>query len=148
MPRGDRGPVADPHLSWWVRLRTMRERAPGCGAREDPRSMAHDPDQGVTAPVQIKSSAIHGRGLFAAGVIDRGSRIGEYRGPPTSRNGAYVLWITEEDGTVHGIAGKNRLRFVNHSRRPNAAFDGSELRARRRIRPGEEITVDYGPDWD
>lgn len=47
-----------------------------------------------------------------------------------------------------GILGKNNLRFLNHSHRPNAAFsDDARLYAMRGIRPAEEITFDYGEDW-
>ena len=43
--------------------------------------------------------------------------------------------------------GQNELRYVNHSRKPNASFYGDELEALRAIRPGEEITHDYGWEW-
>ena len=42
---------------------------------------------------------------------------------------------------------KHIWRFVNHSRRPNANFDGEELVALRPILLGEEITHNYGEDW-
>lgn len=96
--------------------------------------------------LQVRRSAIHGRGLFPRAPIRAGTRIGEYRGERTTRNGAYVLWI-QEDGTVYGIIGRNELRFMNHSASPNAWFDGPVLYALRLIEPGEEITLDYGEDW-
>lgn len=98
-------------------------------------------------PTYIKRSPIHGRGLFARDRIPRGRRIGVYRGPSTTRNGKYVLWVLEHDGSRRGIAGRNALRFLNHSTRPNAEFRGAELFATRLIRPHDEITIDYGPDW-
>jgi SET domain-containing protein len=100
-----------------------------------------------TPEVQVRKSAIHGRGLFAAEDIARGTRIGRYEGPRTRRNGAYVLWVEDGD-ELYGVNGKNHLRFVNHSSKPNAFFDGEELYARKRIRAGEEITFHYGEDWD
>ena len=95
----------------------------------------------------IKRSRIHGRGLFAGRRIARGQHIGSYEGPGTSRNGKYVLWVQVGNGRYRGIDGRNALHFLNHSRRPNAVFHGPELFSLRQIRPHEEITIDYGPDW-
>ena len=54
-----------------------------------------------------------------------------------------MLWVTDARGRVRGRRGRNALRYLNHSERPNAEFDGFELYARRRIRADEEITIDY-----
>ena len=98
-------------------------------------------------PVVIRRSAIHGRGLFANCTIAQETLIGCYDGPRTQRDGRYVLWIQEEDGTSYGVKGQNEFRFVNHSHTPNAVFRGEELYALRMIEPDEEITVHYGEDW-
>lgn len=92
----------------------------------------------------VRKSGIHGRGLFAASRIREDSLIGIYDGPESKRDGNYVLWIEREDGSEYGIAGKNKMRFVNHSREANACFFDEELIALRTIEPGEEITHDYG----
>ena len=97
------------------------------------------PDDGVEA----RRSPIHGRGVFARRRFRRGEVIGAARGTPARRGGAYFLWL--EDGT--GLAVKNIFRFVNHSLRPNAEFDGATLRALRAIPAGREITAHYGDDW-
>ncbi|MCB1175389.1 MAG: SET domain-containing protein-lysine N-methyltransferase [Leptospiraceae bacterium] len=96
--------------------------------------------------VQVLQSPIHGKGVFARAPITKGSLIGSYEGPVAKRNGTYVLWITDEDGLEYGISGRNKLRYLNHSNRPNAEFDGNQLYARRLIKAGEEITFDYGED--
>ena len=101
----------------------------------------------MALPIYVKKSAIHGHGLFAERPIPRGRRIGRYGGQRTRRNGRYVLWVPLDDGNVIGIAGRNALRYVNHTRRPNAVFHGVDLFALRSIAPHEEITVDYGRDW-
>jgi SET domain-containing protein len=98
-------------------------------------------------PTYIKTSPIHGRGLFARQRISRGRLIGTYEGPDATRNGKYVLWVLEHDGTHRGIRGRNALRYVNHCGQPNAEFRGADLFAIRVIGPDEEITIDYGPDW-
>ncbi len=97
---------------------------------------------------RVRRSPIHGRGLFAADKIPKGTYLGTYEGVVTDRDGCYVLWVENEsrDG-VYGVRGRNSMRFVNHASKPNAEFDAEELHSLRPIKPGEEITVDYGPDW-
>lgn len=95
--------------------------------------------------VRVDRSPIHGQGLFAAVAIDRGTYIGTYLGPPAKKNGSHVLWVDAGDEWI-GRRGFNRLRYLNHSPRPNAEFDGFDLYALRRIQPDEEITIDY--QWD
>lgn len=97
------------------------------------------------ARVSPGPSTIHGTGLFARKTIRRGTHIGTYEGPRVRTDGRYVLWV-QEDGRPIGRKGTNELRFLNHSDRPNAEFDGFELYAVRTIRPGEEITINYHPD--
>jgi SET domain-containing protein len=96
--------------------------------------------------VYVAKSAIHGNGLFARIPIPKGSYIGSYKGPNAKRNGTYVLWVIGERGEATGRSGRNQLRFLNHSARPNAYFDGFDLYALRTIRPDEEITFDY--QWE
>lgn len=93
--------------------------------------------------VEVRRSPIHGRGVFALRRFRGGEVIGEAAGSPTRRDGAYVLWL--RDGS--GVAVKNAFRFVNHSLRPNAEFDGTIVRALRAIPAGREITAHYGDDW-
>jgi hypothetical protein len=95
--------------------------------------------------VRVAASPIHGWGLFARERLEAGLYIGTYLGPDAQRNGSHVLWVEAGNGWV-GRRGFNRLRYLNHSARPNAEFDGFDLYARRAIAPGEEITIDYG--WD
>ena len=97
--------------------------------------------------VYVAPSKIHGKGLFAIRPIEKGEYIGTYEGPIAKKNGSLVLWITEEDGTTYGISGRNTIRYANHSRRPNADFEGPDLYATKRIKQDGEITIDYGEDW-
>ncbi len=101
----------------------------------------------MSRPTYVKKSPIHGLGVFARRSIDRGVYLGRYHGNTTRRNGRYVLWVLQENGDHIGINGRNGLRFLNHSTRPNAEFVGAELFATRAIHSDEEITIDYGPDW-
>jgi len=95
----------------------------------------------------VARSPIHGRGLFARKRIEPDEYIGTYEGPNTDKNGMHVLWLWNEDNEQwEGIDGRNEMRFLNHSSRPNADWWGDELYALKPIATDEEITFDYG--WD
>jgi SET domain-containing protein len=87
--------------------------------------------------VEARPSPVHGTGVFARRAIAAGTHVGTYEGHPVDTDGTHVLWI---EGT--GV-----LRYLNHSRTPNVAFDGAELYAVRDIAAGEELVFDYGEDW-
>ena len=95
----------------------------------------------------VTDSGIHGKGLFARMDIEEGTYLGEYEGPVAMRNGTHVLWVYEDDGVI-GRSGRNKLRYLNHSVTACAEFDGFELFASRKIKNGEEITINYGEDWE
>lgn len=95
--------------------------------------------------VVVKQSAIHGLGLFASRSIDAGELIGAIEPRPVRRDGPHVLWVSENEG--HRVDGP--LKYINHSPDPNACYcDDLTVIALRDIRPGEEITHDYGDDWE
>jgi len=101
-----------------------------------------------------------GLGLFATEPIRKGARIVEYSGPriPTKaahaleRNGAnrYIFEINSR-WSIDGSGRDNMGRYANHSCVPNAASELTRgkliLRAIRQIRPGDEITYDYGKEY-
>ncbi len=93
----------------------------------------------------VARSKIHGRGLFAREPIKNGDVIGWIEGKPSRKDGSYVLWISAR----RGIEVTCKLRYINHSDRPNACYyDDLSVVALRDIEPGEEITHDYGcADW-
>jgi len=99
----------------------------------------------------VADSPIHGRGLFASCDISPGTWIGHYDGPSTQENGMHVLWIEAKAGCDEewiGYDGSNELRFMNHDKQPNGEMDGLDLYARKLIRKGEEITIDYGEEFE
>ena len=98
--------------------------------------------------VKVKDSEIHGRGLFANASIAAGQLIGTYEGPRTDEDGTYVLWIECEEEGTYGVDGQNLLRYTNHSKRPNASFEGEQLYALKNIYSGDEITFHYGKAWE
>ena len=94
----------------------------------------------------VAESTIHGKGLFARTRIKKGTYMGEYLGPVVKRNGSHVLWVCDDRGREIGRSGRNKLRYLNHSKRPNAEFDGFELFALKAIGPDQEITINYSYD--
>jgi SET domain-containing protein len=97
--------------------------------------------------VYVAASPIHGRGLFAARRLPAGEFIGHYEGQRVDEDGRYVLWVENGNGTGWvGFEGRNEMRYLNHSARPNAAMDGLTCYSLRDIQPDEEITIDYG--WE
>lgn len=106
-----------------------------------------DQPRSLDSLVYVAQSPIHGLGLFARVPLERGSYIGRYEGRPAQEDAAHVLWV-QADGDWEGVHGENALKYLNHSRTPNAEFDGVELYALRDILPGEEITFHYGEEWN
>ena len=95
--------------------------------------------------VYAGESGIHGTGLFARRPIRADEYIGTYWGPRVRRNGTYVLWVWDEgdEDNAIGCSGRNLLRYLNHARPGNTAFDGFDLYALRDIEAHEELTFDY-----
>lgn len=117
----------------------------------------------TTPLIEVRDSPIHGRGVFALRRIRKGQRIIEYTGEHISPAVADVrydddrvdhphvlLFIIDKNSVIDGGVGGSDARFINHSCNPNceALDDGGRIfiEAMRAIKPGEEITYDYGLD--
>ncbi|MFL6800135.1 MAG: SET domain-containing protein [Xanthobacteraceae bacterium] len=100
-----------------------------------------------------------GLGLFATTLIAPGTVIIAYRGRRIShaeaerrdaRGNRYVFEINHR-WSIDGSSRSNIARYANHSCRPNAEADLVRgklvLRALKRIKPDDEITFDYGPEY-
>ncbi|MBL0141629.1 MAG: SET domain-containing protein [Betaproteobacteria bacterium] len=112
-----------------------------------------------SSPIQdaliVGPSPITGRGLFAGGFIPKRAKIGEFEGEVVSiaeaRRRAAKLKIVAivelERKAIDGRGLRTGFRFINHSCEPNTFMrrtkDRAEFYARRDIRKGEELTVDY-----
>lgn len=94
--------------------------------------------------IETRKSSIHGIGVFTLRDVRAGETIARYHGKAVDHDGPYVGWReTKSDHTQrYEITGK--LKFLNHNCRATAALSGFELVALRRIRAGQEITIDYG----
>ena len=97
-----------------------------------------------------------GLGLFAVKPIPKGKRIIEYTGPLIAneeverRRGKYFFEVNSK-WSIDGSHRSNIARYINHSCKPNAEAILSGRRvwiwSRRNIKPGEEITYDYGEEY-
>jgi SET domain-containing protein len=119
--------------------------------RKTPRSAARK-------PYRVGRSRT-GLGLFATAPIKKGAFIIAYRGrllthaqaaKLEARGNRYMYEINSR-WTVDGSSRRNIARYANHSCRPNAESDVVKrnviLRAIRNIKPGDEITYDYGSEY-
>ena len=114
--------------------------------------------------IQKKPSGISGTGVFAVQPIPKDTFIVEYKGEKISaaesdrREARYLargrIWCFKLNTRWARDAafGGNMGRYVNHACRPNCyseiVGDRIWIRALRDIRPGEELTYDYGTDGE
>jgi SET domain-containing protein len=125
--------------------------------------MNHDDDT-PALPIEVRESAIHGKGAFAKVALRRGTRIGRYEGRRYSAEEAaerdwdqaltFVFGLS--DGSViDGSQGGNATRHINHSCAPNCVAyemepeDGQawiEIETLRPIKAGAELFLDYQLD--
>ena len=122
----------------------------------------------VSSPlVEVRNSAVHGRGVFALAAIKKGTRIFEYLGERMSHDDAdkryedhdendnhTFLFIVDDNTVIDASAGGNDARFINHQCEGNCESAIANRRvfidAVRDIAPGDELGYDYeiGRDKD
>lgn len=125
----------------------------------------HLPEPEGDEYVRVAASGLHGRGLFAARALAKGTRIIEYRGEKVPRaegnaraqkqwrKGRIYVFRLNQRFDVDGAPRWNTARLANFSCDPNAESEIEDARriwivARRRIAAGEEITYDYHLDFE
>lgn len=114
-----------------------------------------------------RKSAIHGNGVFAARLLEKGERLIEYKGRRRTHDevdagdsgdiesGHTFLFTLDENWVIDANFEGNAARWINHSCAPNCEAvlieDTDEptrsrvfIEAIRSIDPGEELTYDYG----
>ncbi len=118
--------------------------------------------------IATRKSAIHGNGMFAVAPIKKGERLIEYRGELRTHaqvdadeggdveSGHTFLFTLNDEYVIDGARGGNSARWINHSCDPNceALIEEAEgddrtkdkvfIEAIRAIKPGEELTYNYG----
>ncbi len=110
--------------------------------------------------IEVRTSPLHGLGVFAARRIRKGTRIIEYIGERVSHAEAdrryehkeasdahTFLFIVDAHTVIDAGVGGNEARFVNHGCEPNceSVIENHRvyIEALRAIAPGEELTYDY-----
>jgi SET domain-containing protein len=104
--------------------------------------------------VIVKSSSLHGAGVYATAPIKKGTHILEYTGPRMNVKECEGMYADTEVTYLFGmddgktiIDGFGTAAFVNHCCDPNCETDEFHKRiwiiALRDIQAGEELTYDY-----
>ncbi|KRG87668.1 SET domain protein [Stenotrophomonas daejeonensis] len=118
--------------------------------------------------IQARKSTIHGNGVFALAPLRKGERVIEYRGLRRTHaevdaddagdveSGHTFLFTLNDDYVIDANHKGNDARWINHSCAPNceaviAEAEGDDrtadkvfIEAIRDIKPGEELTYNYG----
>ncbi len=117
--------------------------------------------------IATRKSAIHGNGVFAVAPIAKGERLVEYKGRRRTHaevddsdsgdieSGHTFLFTLDEHWVIDANFEGNAARWINHSCDPNCEATLAEnaddpkkskvfIEALRAIRPGEELSYDYG----
>jgi uncharacterized protein len=105
--------------------------------------------------LKVKRSSA-GLGLYATRPYRRGERIIEYFGRQISKaeeyssNSKYLFEVTSRK-TIDGTQRDNFARYINHSCKPNCEPNIVRgkvfIDAIKGIKPGEELTYDYGEEY-
>ena len=119
-----------------------------------------NPDLRVRQRLSLRTSAIHGKGVYAREPIPAGTRLVEYRGQristaeaearyPDDFSGPHhtFLFAIDDDWMIDAAYGGNLARWINHSCAPNceAVIEDGRIfiESIRDIAPGEELAYDY-----
>ena len=126
----------------------------------------------MTRRIVARRSPIHGNGVFAVAPIKKGEEVIEYKGTLMSHTEADVLYgdggetghtflfTLNDEWLIDANRKGNTARWINHSCDPNcqavieenangnARKDRVLIEAIRNIKPGEELTYDYGITLD
>ena len=120
---------------------------------------------------KVKKSKIHGAGIFATKKINKGEKIIQYIGEKVTRSegdrrsekrikkylnskttGSVYIFELNKKYDIDGSFLYNKARYANHSCSPNAEVDIIRneiwILSRKKIEIGEEITYDYGYEFD
>lgn len=98
-----------------------------------------------------------GLGLFATAPIKKGTFVIEYVGPlitndEADKKGGQYLFALGSKWTIDGSGRDNLARYINHSCvktncEPIQYAKRIRIRAKRDIKPGEELLYDYGKEF-
>ena len=118
------------------------------------------PEMRTSAWIKVRNSRIHGKGVFAAKRIPKGTRVIEYLGERVTHKEAderyedhdpndnhTFLFIVDNKTVIDAGVGGNAARFINHSCDGNCESVIESRRGfietTREIEKGEELGYDY-----
>ena len=111
--------------------------------------------------IEVRTSGVHGRGVYAVAHIEAGETLIEYTGeriswdlamdrhPHDPEQPNHTFYFSLETGDViYALYGGNDSRWINHSCDPNCEADEVDgrvfIKALRDLLPGEELFYNYG----
>jgi uncharacterized protein len=122
--------------------------------------------------IEVRSSKIHNKGVFAAKDIPKGTKIIEYVGEKVTKKesdkisdseielsksnpnelGSVYLFTLNKNWDINGNVSYNTARLINHSCNPNCESDiiygKIWVISTKNIKKGQELGYDYGYDID
>ena len=156
-----------------VRAEACRQRKVGNRrALGEKRASSLPPDPRMPRKIEARQSDIHGNGVFAIAPIEKGERVVEYKGKRRTHeevdaddtgdvdSGHTFLFTLNDEYVIDANHKGNKARWINHSCDPNCEavieeHDGKNrkkdkvfIEAIRAIKPGEELTYNYGITLD
>ena len=120
---------------------------------------------------KVKSSKIHGRGVFATKDINKNTKIIQYIGEKVTRaegnrrselrikkylnsnkTGSVYIFELNRKFDIDGSPIYNKARYINHSCNPNCEVDIIKneiwISSIKKIKKGDELFYDYGYSFD
>ena len=143
------------------KIQTVATKKPAPKAAKAAASPLKPVKKPASKRIAVRSSGVHGKGVFAEVNIAEGEVLVEYKGEiitwpealrrhphdPSDPNHTFYFSIDEKhviDGKVNG----NSARWINHSCDPSCEADEENgrvfIKALRNIKAGEELNYDYG----
>jgi hypothetical protein len=95
---------------------------------------------GVESVMEVRPCGVKGHGVFALADLDEGAVVGRFDGEAGPRTRTTLQF--GHDLHIQAPA-TGPLPWINHSCDPTLDLHDRELRVRRRVRVGEELTLDY-----
>jgi uncharacterized protein len=130
-------------------------------AKSETKSAAKTAAKSRVRRIEVRTSGVHGKGVYALATIPKGAVVIEYKGEviswdealrrhphdPTDPDHTFYFHV-DEARTIDGKVGGNIAKWINHGCQPNCEADDVDgrifIKALRTLKPGEELFYDYG----
>jgi SET domain-containing protein len=111
---------------------------------------------GLTVRTKVRQSLIHGRGLFADEKLPKGALVWQFdsqvdRPVRSVAEGRRRFWRFDHFAYFdkywkRWVYSTDTSKWINHATQPNLRTTKTKMYARRTIRKGEELTMNYCTD--